>query len=184
MIFEKPGVQNTEETVKLAVRTARERGISTIVVASGTGRTAQALMNCGVDGLHIVVVTNVNGSKTPGEQVFPAQLRDQLTREGVTFVTATHVLSGAERAFSRKFSGVGPTELVAYALRMLGQGLKVCVEIAVMALDCGAISYMEPVVVVGGTASGADTAVIMRPSHASSILDCKVDEILCKPRLA
>ena len=184
MTFEKPGVQNTEATVKLAVQTARERGISTIVVASGTGRSAKALMECGVEGLNIVVVTNVNGSKNPGEQVFPPQLRAELTQAGATVVTTTHVLSGAERAFSRKFSGVGPTELVAYALRMLGQGVKVCVEIAVMALDCGAIPYMEPVIVVGGTASGADTAVIMRTSHASSILDCKVDEILCKPKLA
>ena len=184
MIFAQPGKENTKATVELAVKTARERGISTIVVASGTGETAQALLDCGTEGLHIVVVTNVNGSKNPGEQIFPKELRQQLTQAGADVVTTTHVLSGAERAFSRKFSGVGPTELMAYTLRMFSQGVKVCVEISVMALDWGAIGYMEPVIAIGGTGHGADTAVILRPSHASSILDTKIDEILCKPRLA
>ena len=66
-----------------------------------------------------------------------------------------------------------------HTLRMLGQGTKVCVECAVMALDCGAIQP-GPVVCVGGTGAGADTAWILRPAHAQNILDVKLDRLICK----
>jgi len=66
---------------------------------------------------------------------------------------------------------------------MLGQGTKVAVEIAVMALDSGTIGYMEPIIALGGTGLGVDTAIIMRTSHGSNILDCKIDEFICKPIL-
>ena len=47
-----------------------------------------------------------------------------------------------------KFKGVYPTDIVAMALRLLGQGFKVCVEISVMALDAGLIPYNEEVIVI------------------------------------
>jgi hypothetical protein len=47
------------------------------------------------------------------------------------------VLSGAERAVSRAFNGAYPVEITDYSLRMPGSGVKVAVEIAVMALDGG-----------------------------------------------
>jgi len=65
---------------------------------------------------------------------------------------------------------------------MLGQGVKVCVEISVMALDAGLIPYGEPVIAVGGTGRGADTAVIIKPAHAKDILSTRIQEIICKPR--
>ncbi len=94
-------------------------------------------------------------------------------------VTATHVLSGAERGLSNRFTGVYPVEIIAHTLRMFGQGTKVCVECAVMALDAGAIQP-GPVVCVGGTGAGADTAWILRPAHAQNILDTKLDRLICK----
>ncbi len=47
---------------------------------------------------------------------------------------------------------------MAATLRTLGQGVKVCFECAVMALDADVIEWGKPVVALGGTASGADTA--------------------------
>lgn len=43
MYFEKAGRHNTEETVRLAVDMAKERGINYIVVASNEGVTASYL---------------------------------------------------------------------------------------------------------------------------------------------
>jgi hypothetical protein len=113
----------------------------------------------------------------------PEDVRRQLMESGIKVLTTTHVLSGAERAMSRKFGGTYPVEIMAHTLRMLGQGVKVCVEIAVMALDAGLIPYGQPVIAIGGTGRGADTAVILTPSHASSILDTRIHEIICKPYL-
>lgn len=52
-----------------------------------------------------------------------------------------------------------------------------------MAADCGAIQAKQPVMVVGGTGGGADTACVITPSYTASLLETKVNEILCKPAL-
>jgi hypothetical protein len=83
---------------------------------------------------------------------------------------------------SSKFGGVNPVEIIANALRMFGQGVKVCTEISVMALDSGLIPYGESVVAVAGTGRGADTAVIIKPAHAKDILNTRIQEIICKPK--
>ncbi|WP_458863550.1 pyruvate kinase alpha/beta domain-containing protein [Acidaminobacterium chupaoyuni] len=180
MYFEKAGKANTEKTIELALKAAEEAKIDTIVVATGTGETALLLKDAAKKGMHIAVVTHVNGYQAPGEQEMPLETRKELEACGMQVVTATHVLSGAERGLSRKFTGVYPIEIMAHTLRMFGQGTKVCVECAVMALDAGAIAPGS-VVAIAGTGRGADTCWIMRPAHAQDILDTKLDRLICKP---
>ncbi len=183
MYFEKPGKENTAKTVELALAAAKEAGISTLVVASGSGETARYFQAAAEQGIQVVVVTHANGYKQPGGQEMPPVVRQELEACGMKVVTTTHVLSGAERGLSTRLGGVYPIEIMAHTLRMLGQGTKVCVECAVMALDCGAIQP-EPVVCVGGTGRGADTAWILRPAHAQDILSTKLDRLICKPILS
>lgn len=178
MYFEKAGKVNTEEAVKLAVKTAKERGINYIVVASNEGETASYLKGCGVN---VVVVTHSNGFKQKGVQELSEEKRKELEEEGFTIYTSTHVLSGAERSLSRQFGGISPIEIMAYSLRMFGQGVKVGVEVTTMALDGGVIPYGEDIVAIGGTGRGADTAIILRPAHGAEILQTKIKEIICKP---
>ena len=70
---------------------------------------------------------------------------------------------------------------MAFTLRMLSQGVKVCVEIAIMALDADLIPLGDRIIAIGGTGNGADTATILTPSHAASVFETKIHEILCKP---
>ncbi len=183
MYFEKPGKKNTEETLRFALEAARSHGIKTIVLPTVEGDSVEELLKLEVQGFNIVAVTHVNGFKEPGVQELSLEKRQELEAAGIKVVTTTHVLSGAERSLSRKFGGVNPVEIIAYTLRMLGQGTKVAVEVAVMALDSGYINYMEPIISIGGTGRGVDTAIIMRTAHSANILDCKIDEIICKPIL-
>ena len=178
MYFEKAGKINTQATLELAMKTAQERGIDTIVVASNTGETALPLKD--FSG-RVVCVTHVDGFAKPGENELTEEMRAKLTEAGILTVTAGHALSGVERGLSRKFSGVYPAELIAYVLRMFGQGTKVCVEISIMALDAGTIPFGKPVVAVGGSGRGADTAVILTPGYSSSVLETKIHEVICKP---
>ncbi|HEX3027586.1 MAG TPA: pyruvate kinase alpha/beta domain-containing protein [Clostridia bacterium] len=178
MYFESAGRQNTEKTIELTLRTARERKIEHLVVAS-TGGDTPRLLN--PKGLNVVCVTHAYGSPKPGENDMPEDIRKQLSDNGIKLLTATHVLSGAERGISKEFGGIYPVELIAHTLRMLGQGTKVCVEIAVMALDAGLIPYHTPVIAMGGSGKGADTAVILTPSHANDIFETKIHEYICKP---
>jgi hypothetical protein len=172
--------------MEIAVREALGRGISAMVAASNTGQTMEALLEearrAGYAG-SLVWVSHVNGFVRNGENEMEAEVRGRLERAGVHLCTAAHVLSGAERGISRVFQGACPVELIAHSLRMLGQGIKVCVEIAVMALDGGYIDYGKPVIAIGGTGRGADTAAILSPGYAHSIFETKLHEILCKPSL-
>jgi hypothetical protein len=179
MYFETAGPENTAQTIKLAIQAATERKIKHIVVASNTGDTARFLKE--LPGIQAVCVTHVNGMRKNGENELAEDVRTDLLNSGMRVLTTTHVLSGAERGISKKFGGVNPVELIAQTLRMLGQGTKVCVEISVMALDAGLIPFGAPIIAIGGTGRGADTAVILTPAHASSIFDTRIHEVICKP---
>jgi hypothetical protein len=186
MYFNTPGPENTGETVKIAVREAVERLVPCIIVASNTGATARALVTEGQAhnyGGNIICVPHVYGFKEGGKNELSDEERATLEKQGVKICVAAHALSGAERALSRKFQGAYPVEIIAQTLRMLGQGTKVCVEIAVMALDAGLIPYGKPVIALGGSGRGADTAAILTPGYSSSVFDTKIHEILCKPHL-
>ncbi len=178
MYFETSGKANTLQTIELAKRVAGERGIRHIVVASNTGDTARLLAGT---GLNVVCVTHVQGFVDPGANEMSDSTRQELAVAGIKVLTTTHVLSGAERGLSGKFGGVLPVEIIANTLRMFGQGTKVAVEVSVMALDAGLVPYGEPVLAIGGTGRGADTALILRPAHASKILETRILEVVCKP---
>ena len=180
MYFSNKGKENTKETINLALKIAKERNIDNIVVASSTGFTMDYFNNID-NNINLVCVSHSYGYPNAGENDMSAKKKIELEQNGIKVLTTTHVLSGAERCLSTKFGGISPVEVMAYTLRMLGQGTKVCVEIATMALDAGLIPYSKPIIAIGGSAHGADTAIILTPSHASSILDTKIHEVLCKP---
>ena len=182
MYWEKPGPENTEQVVTLALETARARGIRHIVVATTRGKTPEDF-DGRLGDITLTCVTHAYGSIAYGKNRMPEETRAALLAKGYQVCTAAHALSGAERSVSSRFKGAYPVELIAAALRMFGQGTKVCVEIAAMAADAGLIPAGEPVIAVAGTGTGADTAVILRPSYSASILDTRVEEILCKPIL-
>ena len=93
----------------------------------------------------------------------------------------SHILSGLDRSISTKFSGISHVEFLAEALRCLfGVGMKVAIECAIMAADSGSIP-IEKTIAVGGTAGGADCAVVVWPSHTNNFFDFRVLELLAKP---
>jgi hypothetical protein len=185
MYFDAPGQKNTGETVNIAVIEAKERKISHIVAASNTGKTifvlAEEARKQGYDG-KLVCVSHVYGFSENGKCELSDENRQELEKHGIRICTAAHILSGAERSLSRKFQGVYPVEIIAHTLRMMGQGIKVCVEIAAMSLDAGLIPWGKPIIAIGGTGGGADAAAIITPGYTSSVLDTTIHEILCKPR--
>ena len=181
--FDKPGYMNTDTTLKLAVERCEELGIKYLVVASSSGETGMKAYELVKDkDINLVVVTYHTGFYEEGVNSMQPEIEEFLRRNGVTIVRQSHILSGLERSFTRKFGGLSRTEAVAEALRALfGHGLKVCVEITIMAADSGAIP-IEEVVAVGGRSRGADTAVVIRPAHMNNFFDMQIKEIICMPR--
>jgi len=182
-VFEKPGPGNTDEACKIAIEKAMHLSVP-IIAASTEGdagaRLCAIAKEMGFNG-DIVVVTHAYGSRKPGENALKDENRKAMTESGARLVTAAHALSGVERGMSSRFQGVYPAEIMANSLRILSQGIKVVVEIGSMALDAGAIAYGPDIVCMGGTGKGLDTAVVMKPAHASAIFDTKIHEVLCMP---
>jgi hypothetical protein len=172
--------------MEITAAEAVKRGISAIVAASNTGQTLEVLLEetrkAGYTG-SLVCVSHVDGFIHNGENELSGAVREGLEKAGVRICTAAHALSGTERGISRKFQGAYPVEIIAHTLRMLGQGTKVCVEIAVMALDGGYIGYGKPVIAIGGSGRGADTAALISPGYSHSFFETRIHEILCKPQL-
>lgn len=181
--FENAGKQNTAETVRIALARAIELGCP-IVAASTMGVTADALLTAaeaaGFTG-KIVIVRGCSSRQRSGVNLMKPEVKAALEARGARVVTAAHALSAGERSVSGTFKGAYPLELMAHTLRMFGQGVKVCVEASVMALDADELPFGVPVVALGGSHRGADAAVVVTPSYSATLLQTVVNEVLCKP---
>jgi hypothetical protein len=132
---------------------------------------------------NLVIVTHSTGFMEPDYQEFQPESRTMIEEAGARILTCQHALGGVGRAVRKKLGTYELEEIMAYTLRIFGEGTKVAIEIALMAADAGFISTKEPCVVVGGTARGADTAILLHPANAQTFFDLRVMEILAKPRL-
>ena len=179
--FDRPGPQNTETTLKLAKERAEELGIQDIVVASTRGETGVKASEI-FRGFNIVVVSHFTGFKAPGVQEMSEKNRGRIEANGGKVLTCTHAFSGVERAIRNAFGTVYPAEIMAQTLRIFGEGMKVAVEIVVMAADAGLIPVDRDVIAIAGTGRGADTALVVRPANATRIFNLMVREIIAKPR--
>jgi uncharacterized protein len=178
--FKKAGKENTPDTLRIAKDEALKRGIGFVLVSSTGGETglAAARLFQG-SGIQVIVVTHNSGFKEPGAQEFSEKAREEITRLGAIVYTGTHVLRGLGAALRDRYN-FSHEQVVAGTLRMFGQGVKVCVEIAAMAADAGLIPAGD-VIAVGGTGRGADTAAVIAADSSNRFFNIKVREILAKP---
>ena len=194
--WENPGKEHTQETLRIALEGARDRGINTVIISSTTGYTALEAVKVFKDsGVKLVIVTHATGYREKGVQMMPNEVRSKLLDEGCIVITCTDVLTGAvsvgiSRQRPEKTGSLEarlpwivppPNVIVANTLRMFSQGVKVCAEVAMMAVDCNAVPSVSRVIVVAGSHAGADTAMVLEAAESSRIRDLKLHEILCKP---
>ncbi len=172
--FERPGPANTDETLRLALDEASLRGISKIILASTTGDTARLAARLYADsGITLVVFPHQHGFTE--SQRFPQELVAELEHAGHKVHFGT-MLFHTDRLY-----GSPTPEAMAMVLRTICQGMKVCVEIVMMAADAGLVGIGEEVIAVSGTARGADTAVVALASSSTRLHELHITEILCKP---
>jgi hypothetical protein len=173
--FEEPGIGNTETTLHLASERAKARGIKKIVLASTRGDTArQAAELWAKTGIKMVVVPHQYGFMSDTQR-FPAELVTELKKRGHAVHFGT-MLFHTERLY-----GMDVSRVMANLLRTFCQGMKVCVEITLMAVDGGHIAPGEQVIVVAGTGRGADTAVVAVAAPSTRLPEFHITEIICKP---
>lgn len=172
--FEKPGKENTAGVIELAKERALARGIKKVVWASTRGDTARAVAKAFEGtGLHLVVIPWQYGFRDT--QPFPQELAVDLQRKG------HRVHFGTMLFHTDDLYGIKTPQVMANLLRVFGQGIKVCVEIIMMACDGGCIDIGEKVIAAAGAAAGADTAIVATASSSTRMTGLRVHEIICKP---
>ncbi|MGD9141667.1 MAG: pyruvate kinase alpha/beta domain-containing protein [bacterium] len=182
--FDRPGPQNTAGVIEAVKKRAGELGTQHIVVASTRGTTALEFAE-GLEGMNriLICVGEHSGFTGGDEQLMPDEVRQELEGKGAKVLICSHALSGVGRSISSKLGGITGTEIIAHTLRRFGtQGVKVAVEIAVMAADAGLIPTDREVIAVGGTRGGCDTAIVLKAAHMNNFFDLEIREIIAKPR--
>jgi hypothetical protein len=180
--FKEPGPKNTDQTLQLAKKRAEQLGIQNIIVASTTGQTGikatQTFKNH-----NLIVVSHVTGFTKPNTQQMETNNRKTIEQNGAKIITAAHAFGTLGRAINKKFQTLQVDGIISATLRLFGQGTKVSCEIACMAADAGLIRIDEDAIAIGGTMSGADTAIVLGPSNTHAFFDMRIREVICKPHL-
>ena len=176
------GIVNTDETLRIVKERATKSSIKTIIVASTKGHTISKALKLFEDsGTKFIVV---GGSK----KEFPTNLYEELIEGGhQPIFNEDHALSYPDIAWR--------------ILRRFSEGMKVCVEMTLIATDMGYLPPGEEVIAIAGTGriafpkgGGADTAIVIEAVKSTEFFETtlaeldrkkkgrRIKEILCKPR--
>lgn len=181
--FKEPGRKNTIRTLELSLEKARSLEISTVLVASTTGYTGSHAVEVLRELQNIIVVSHVCGYVEPNVQELTNENRVKIERAGAKILTAQHTMGGLNRAVRYFVKTYQLDEIIANSLRLFGQGMKVVLEISMMATDAGLIMAGEPVIAIGGTHRGADFAAVINPANSFRFFDLKLLEFICLPSM-
>ncbi len=179
LYHERPGKENTLATLEIARERAAALGVETVVLASSHGYTArQAIEVFAGTGVKLIAVTICAGYTAEG-WTMAEKTRRELEAKGVRVLTGIHALGDD---VSGAFDRTPPNAIVAQTLYRFSQGMKVAVEVALMAADAGWLAMDRDVIAIGGTDEGADTAIVLSPAYPRKFRDLSIREILAKPR--
>ena len=181
--FKGKGDGNTDKTLEAARKRVKELGIRDVVVATNHGETAIKALDVFSDmKVNLVAVTISEAFQEEG-WCMTAEERKRLQEKGIQVLTCLHSLGGnVSTSFQKKFGGISIEEVVREILYRFSQGMKVCVEIVLMAADAGLINVDSEVVAIGGSSNGADTAIVIKPSYSKNFREIEIREIIAKPR--
>ena len=173
--FLEKGAVCTDRMLEASLEMAEKRGIKSIVVASTTGATGAKASEM-FRGYNVVVVTYSTGFREPNVQELTEENRRRIVTNGAQILTTTHAMGGMGRSIRRKFGTMQVDEVMAHTLRIFGEGVKVSVEIALMAADTGLVRTDEDIISIGKY----DTALVLTPANTQDFFDLRVHEIICK----
>jgi hypothetical protein len=182
-LFEKSGKQNTEQALALAKENADILGIKHIIIASTEGFTAEKAVEIfNPEKYNLIVITHSYGFRMGINQEFNDDTRMDLTNKGAQVYSGTHVYSGIGPSLYNEWKHMDSSNLFAKSIRKIFcDGIKVCHEITMMAVDSGLIPIGSEVISVAGTGRGADTVCWITANSSRDFLNVRIKAILAKP---
>jgi len=157
--YSTPGRENVDTTLALVKKTAEELGIEEMVIASTTGFTARKAVEAfGGTGVKLTFVGTAR-------ERFPSALIEELKEKSCNV------------CFSREVTYDYP-DAMKMAYRRFCEGMKVAVEIAMIAAQQGYVSTDKEIISMGKW----DTAIVVKPSTSNRFEGLVIREVICKPR--
>ena len=159
LCFNESGSQNTESVVRAVSEKIDETGIQTVIVASTTGKTAVQFAKALKSKAKLIAVS--------WKKISPENMKT-LKNLDVTICNFENYLP---------LHGAGK-DSVRNTFYTLGQGMKVCVEVVLIAVDKGLIQPGHDVIAVGGTGGGSDTAAVIKTASTVDMLGPEIENRL------
>ncbi len=177
--FPEYGESNTADLIDVVRERLAGGGIVALVVASTTGKTGLSLARKvrPESAVRIVFVSDPPWAKYyPGITQENRQALEELQVEMVDTVPyASH--SHSVGPCKNLYGGGDPRVMIFDPFRLIGgQGLKVAMEVGMMATDGGRVKPGAHILCVGGTGTGADCAIVMKAGFSVDLLSRDPDK--------
>ena len=187
--FDEPGEGNTQLVIEAVSQRLEAGGIRKVIVASASGETAAKFARNLKDKAELICVSEAPYRRERGEEwpCLKQRFRRELERLGVAVIDRAPEIFHHSVLEAARWSDAFPERLVRETLYCFGQGMKVAVEVALIAVSCGYVIPYQDVVGVGGSGSGADTAIVLRATYPACLFDrdpakrLEIREIIAMP---
>ena len=184
--FEDTGkyAQNTRRVVEVVGEYLKGHRVRSVVMATNTGYVGAQFAPLAKkhSKVKFVGVKMAPAVDKLYEVKWNARYGKAMEKAGMELVCGTHALTGGvDRAVQGQFQGFAPGSLIAHALYLFSQGMKVCVEIIAMACDAGLVREGVQVVSCAGTGHGSDTAIVATAAASANLFDMDVHRVLAMP---
>ena len=188
--FDSPGKSNTQDVIEAVKKRLEDVDVEYVIVASTSGETAIQLSDALGDSVKIVSVSESAlvsewGAKYP---CMDAERKAELERRGVIVAERVPYFFHSSPLDGGKWSVPAPEVIVRETLYSFGQGMKVAVEVAMLAVACGYIEPFQDVIAMGGSGRGSDTAALLRATFPNLIFSkdaskrLVIKEVIAMPR--
>lgn len=183
------GEANTEKILHLAKKRFQATGISKVIIASETGRSAvKALDVFKRINAKLIVVTHYPATTWGPKGNIPIGLKrkeyaenlKRLEEKEAKIVQATRPFAPPSRSINWEYPT--PEAIIDKTLEIFGAGTKIAIEAAIIATDAGEVSEGEEVIACAGTYKGLDTVLVVKTAYSGNFFkEFEVKEVIAKP---
>ena len=187
--FDEPGKENTQLVIEAVSQRLEAGGIKKVIIASTSGKTAVEFARSLKGKAELICVSEAPYRREWGEEwpCLKHEFRQELEKSGVAIIDKAPYVFHSSVLDAARWPDAFPERLVKETLYSFGQGMKVAVEVALTAVSCGYVTPYENVIGVGGSSTGADTAIVLRATYPASLFDkdpakrLEIKEIIAMP---
>ncbi len=187
--FDEPGEGNTQLVIEAVSQRLEAGGVNKVIVASTSGETAAKFARNLKGKAELTCVSEAPYRREWGEEwpCLKQEFRQELERLGAAIIDRAPYVFHSSVSETAGWSGAFPERLVKETLYCFGQGMKVAVEVALIAVSWGYVTPFQDVIAVAGSGKGADTAIVLRATYPASLFDkdpskkLEIKEIIAMP---